>query len=529
MGDIAAQAAQELIASNPAYANILQQEFSAADWSMSEAGGGTTDQVKQEFNKDVLFPDKSKKQSIEDQYQKELADLNSRGSKYKETMAYEQNLGLIETRRKLALVGISKNYKSEGQTAKWKDSGFMDDGSWRSNAEPVPGGVEPTPPAGLPPEATKEEIDSLEPGLSEPGLPSKAASERWAQQQSKDFWTIKADPNNPSETSILIQSLDMRSPEYISKLIGPEYKKLHDIDNKLAEMKTNYDKAKQELGDKEGKAAIFGLVAHLAVGAYGIKNGIDTNGVKFNMVNWDNKYKQLQDSFELDLRFKKDQASAIKDYINIKKGALNEAQQAAGMKTRDVEKVADAQYVDKTQAYYEQKRDYDRSISDKKKTGSMAIGMFELKIQQEKAREKQKSQEEQDLAKQMSTLSSAILKDAKSDKKQVLIANLPPAIAEDIINKGLDKEELAAYRDQLATQLNDIRTQTGAKQKQLENSEGALKIMKIMYADGVAGDDPAMAAKELQGFHKKEKETNPKSTFTQSYNKFKKLKSTSSK
>jgi hypothetical protein len=426
------------------------------------------------------------------------------------SMAYEQKVGRAKTRadiRDLAGMFGAEAYTTSDSIISRK---FSDTEIGKASAT----GKLPTEDRGLDLEArwnqeyasaeqiAKESEDrQANDILMEPGLPSKADYEKKAQDEVKKrgVWTVTA-------SEVLGEAFDLNDKDALSKLLKPEFGQLNEIETKISRLKDDYDKAKEELGDEEGKAAVFALFAHLAVGAYGIKHGLDTNGVKFNMIDWDNKYKKLEKKFDLDMQMQREMTSLIKDRISNKRSVFNEAQQIAAKQERDIEKITDAQYTDAMQKYYEQKRDFD----EKKKEGrvgqqaseQMAIMEFEARSKQEAGKSKLVDQEISSVDSSLKNLTAALKLKKSSAIKTSLEATLPADLLARLEEEDYDKDAITAVKREIEARKQSLLEDKNKIIEQAKLSAIPVIYMKTMVKDQIADGDPVGTYKEFSAFRK---------------------------
>jgi hypothetical protein len=149
----------------------------------------------------------------------------------------------------------------------------------------------------------------------------------------------------------------------------------------MNEAKILYNKKVKETGEEEGRRAMFSLLGHLAVGLFGIKHGVDTSGVKFDLTDWTAKYNQLYQAHKIDMDTAKTEYDAREDRRKQILDAIKEAR-------RDLERQSETMAREET----------DRSRFTAEKEFQLAMKKAELGRRdiekEEKATEKKETQSE---------------------------------------------------------------------------------------------------------------------------------------
>ncbi len=304
------------------------------------------------------------------------------------------------------------------------------------------------------------------------------------------------------EADIFGKAMDLNNGQQFIDIVKPELKGLHDIDNKLIEIKTRYEEAKADLGKKEGIASIMGLLGHLVVGSYGIKKGIDTSGTKFNMVNWDNKYKELLQQYDIDRQYLGDQRGSIKEFLAQKKGAINEAQQVARRKEQDIEQIYGAKYSDAMNAW--QQAEQDRAREDKDQYNSAAAAAMTQIVQykghanQMVAQSRAALSQAREIEQELNSIASGIVSNTPSKKLTAILSPERKAQLTLAPDARVSKADVEKLKPLLYAEIKERTQDAEDKQKKAQGIMMQAKVMEVMVRNRITSGDPVADLAEFE-------------------------------
>jgi hypothetical protein len=103
--------------------------------------------------------------------------------------------------------------------------------------------------------------------------------------------------------------VEFNTPEGIAKFMGLTAETMPDLISSLADVKATYIKDREVMGDRKAKASFYSLLMQLAIGAYGIKNGVDVSGARFDLMDWSNKFNDLKEDYEREVALRQMQVA----------------------------------------------------------------------------------------------------------------------------------------------------------------------------------------------------------------------------
>jgi hypothetical protein len=200
------------------------------------------------------------------------------------------------------------------------------------------------------PVAAEEDFtETIAPTSRKSGLP---AEEPYRKQIAKE-----AEKRRASVPEIVGKAFEMNDVKDLQDLLKPEMSALPQWEKKLEDAKRIYDERSAALGEKEATLSMIGLFTQLVLGMYGVKHGVDTSGIRFDKINWDNEFKQLARQYDKDSEYLIKRKEMVKEKIAQKYRMYNEQQQITESGIRDYEKERMAEWEDRLRAIVAEERE----------------------------------------------------------------------------------------------------------------------------------------------------------------------------
>jgi hypothetical protein len=316
---------------------------------------------------------------------------------------------------------------------------------------------------------------------------------------------------NPEQVQVLMNYANDQLPTkaaIVGNAMLNEVPKLPAADKKLEMLKEAYDARKNALGEKEATLSMIGLFTQLALGMYGVANGVDTSGIKFDKISWDNEFKRLEKDFDKDFELALRSREAIKDRLSQKYRLYNEEQQRAEQDIREFSKVEQTKFDDALRAYNAEQSDERAAGRGAKKTPEMASGQVVYDNLMDECKRKNYTI---NVNRKVAEALSGAAQEKGAKRKDIIYTKLGQEEGQALIDK-MSEGWFNSPKEVLLGESDKLRNSATEEEQTIKPLKNKLNVIKQLVKFNAAGDDALEAYNEYATTFSAAKKDNPELT-----------------
>jgi hypothetical protein len=328
-----------------------------------------------------------------------------------------------------------------------------------------------------------------------PGLPSEAARQMNVQKKFKEL--------NKSYLAEMAEAYDLNKDDVKDFIdLVPETKQLPAIEKKLDELKATYDRRAAELGEEEARTSVVGLMAQLFLGMYGVANGVDTSGIKFDKLSWDNQWKRLKQKYDMDTELELQKHNNLKEVISNKFRTIGEKKEEMGAELREFEKVEDAKFRDAMRAWQEADDEDKAGRGGKKMTPAMYAAQAQYNSELDAYKKKSKQAY---MDRKIAQALQGAAQEKASKRKDVIFTQLGQAEGQKLIDK-MSEGWFNSPKERLLAEAQNLLDSSSKLDESLKPLKNQLNIKQQFVKSGITSGDLNTDFKEYVTSYKARKE-----------------------